>query len=169
MAEMIDDEGEVYIIVPPVEEMQGKISDLFLTALSSHGYEVVRSEIVNGKAVALAKNPAGISVTFLLDPASKEIQMMHIMPLVYRISVHDHGLAEKILDASLQTRRVSILLNRNTREIVLITAIDLLGFPSFDEVFQSIKNRWEEIKEIRDSDIAEFVDAARSGTRAETF
>jgi len=55
MAEMIDDEGEVYIIVPPVEEMQGKISDLFLTALSSHGYEVVRSEIVNGKAVALAK------------------------------------------------------------------------------------------------------------------
>jgi len=29
MAEMIDDEGEVYIIVPPVEEMQGKISDLF--------------------------------------------------------------------------------------------------------------------------------------------
>jgi len=94
---------------------------------------------------------------------------MHIMPLVYRISVHDHGLAEKILDASLQTRRVSILLNRNTREIVLITAIDLLGFPSFDEVFQSIKNRWEEIKEIRDSDIAEFVDAARSGTRAETF
>ncbi len=166
---MIDDEGEVYIIVPPVEEMQGKISDLFLTALSSHGYEVIRGEVVDGKAVALAKNPAGISVTFLLDPASKEIQMMHTMPLVYRISVHDHGLAEKIMDVSLQTRRVSVLLDRNTREIVLITAIDLLGTPSFNEIFQSIKNRWQEIEEIRNSGIAEFVDVARSGTRAETF
>ena len=166
MAGIVDDADKLHIILPSVEGVQERMSgDLFSLVLMGHKYEVSKSEIVNGKALILAKNPAGAYVTFLLDPISREIQMMYTMALLYRISVRDHDLAQRILDLSLQTRRVSILLDRDMREIVLITAIDLLGSPSFDEIIESVESRWREIEEIRNSNIVDFVDIAAPVSR----
>jgi len=163
MAGEIDGDGEVQIIVSPSEIIQETVSgDLFSLVLSSYGYRVVKSAIINGKAILLAKNPLDIAVTFLLDPIAREIQIMHTMPLLYRVSANDVGLARMIMDISLQTKRVSILLDRDMREVVLMTAIDLLGSPSFDEIINSIENRWSEIEEIRGSGIVGFVDATKS-------
>lgn len=153
------EEMAAYIIVSPDKKEQERIAEKFFSFfLTKCGYQIRQSDTFDGKPIIQTENSNGLTVIFCLDIGAGIINMQYKIPLLYCVSAHNRKLADAIIDLCWETRRVNILLDRETREIVLMTAIDISNL-SFEAIADVIENRWQEMVEISNSAmIAEFAE-----------